>query len=266
MEDPRLRTNREVWDEWVGINARSPLYRLSQFKAGENKLTPLERAEVGEVAGKSLLHLQCHFGMDTLSWAMLGAQVTGVDFSPEAVRLARSLAEELKLPARFIECNIYDLPQQLDEQFDVVFTSYGVLTWLPDLTAWAQIAARYVKPGGFFYIAEFHPFMWVFDQTQPDWKAAYTYFSGDPLVEPVQGSYADPQAETRSTHTFEWAHPLGEIVTSLIQAGLKVEFLHEHNFSVYQQFPWLREGTDGLFRQPEGREWMPLMFSLRARK
>ena len=163
MDDHR-RANRAVWDEWTGINASSDMYNLETFKAGRCSLKALELEELGEVQGKRLLHLQCHFGMDTLSWARRGARVTGVDFSPRAVDLAQALSRELDLPARFVCCDLYELPQQLDpaEKFDIVFTSYGALTWLSDRQRWAQIAASYVRTGGVFYIAEFHPFAMVF--------------------------------------------------------------------------------------------------------
>src|SRR5919206_2445351 len=152
-----VESNRSLWDGWTRLHAHSEFYDLAGFKAGRSSLKDIELAEVGDVRGRSLLHLQCHFGQDTLSWARLGAEVTGVDFSTEAIRLARALNEELHIPARFIQSNIYALPDVLDERFDIVFTSYGVLAWLPDLDAWGEIVARYLKPGGFFYIVENHP-------------------------------------------------------------------------------------------------------------
>ena len=155
--DERLKANLDAWNLMTGIHAASREYRLAEFKAGENVLKPIELREVGDVRGKSLLHMQCHFGLDTMSWARMGANVTGVDFSDQAIALARSISDELKIPARFIQSNIYDAPDVLHEQFDIVFTSYGALCWLPDIKRWAEIAASFVKPGGFFYIAEFHP-------------------------------------------------------------------------------------------------------------
>src|SRR6266852_5932566 len=146
--DTYSKANLDWWNEVVGVHAQGDTYGLERFKAGMSKLKYLEREEVGEVTGKSLLHLQCHFGMDTLSWARLGASVTGVDFSEEAIALAQSLSQELAIPARFLQTNIYDLPDVLDEQFDLVFTSYGAICWLPDLKPWGQLIARYLKPGG----------------------------------------------------------------------------------------------------------------------
>ncbi|MCG2767215.1 MAG: class I SAM-dependent methyltransferase, partial [Anaerolineae bacterium] len=158
-----LETNRELWNGWAKLHIESAYYDVEGFKAGGESLHPLEIEEVGDVSGKTLLHLQCHFGQNTLSWARRGARVTGVDFSDDAIALACSLSRELDIEAEFIRSDIYDLPEVLDRQFDIVFTSYGVLCWLPDLTRWAEIVARYLSPGGTFYIAEFHPLLTMFD-------------------------------------------------------------------------------------------------------
>ena len=264
--DNYLLSNQALWDEWTTINAGSKMYDLEGFKAGRNSLKALERQEVGDVQGKSLLHLQCHFGFDSLSWARLGARVTGVDFSPQAVRLARSLSTELNIPARFLCSDLYALPEQLDEQFDVVFTSYGVLTWLPNRVRWAQIVARYLKPGGIFYIAEFHPFAMVLNDGAAQPEMFYSYFDEGPTVCEVHGSYADPTAETQTRVSYEWSYPLGEVVTNLIAAGLRIQFLHEWPYSCYQMFSYLVQGPDGLWRLPDGMKSLPLQFSIRAEK
>ena len=266
MDEEYRRANRDLWDEYTRINAASKMYDLAGFKAGRNALHALEIEELGDVQGKSLLHLQCHFGLDTLSWARLGAQVTGVDFSPDAVRLARSLADELELPARFIHSDLYDLPNHLDETFDIVFTSYGVLTWLPDIPNWAQVAARYVRPGGTFYIAEFHPAACMFSDESDQLEVNEDYFNIKMLTFPVQGSYADRTAATQSKTSYEWNYPLGTVVSSLINAGLRLEFLHEFDYSVYQGFKFLVQGKDGLWRVPEDMPKIPLLFSIRAHK
>lgn len=260
--------NKKLWDEWTGINSSSELYQLQAFKNGQNKLNPLEISEVGDVRGKRMLHLQCHFGMDTLSWAMLGAEVTGVDFSPEAVKLAASLADELKIPAKFVCSNIYDLPSVLDDQFDIVFTSYGVLAWIPDIPQWAQLIAKFLRPGGMFYIAEFHPSGMMFDDSssEPVWRVGYDYFNRNVMVFAVEGSYANRNAETEQRSSYEWQHTMGEIVTSLISAGLKIEFLHEHDFTVYEMFPFLETTDQKYWRIPESMKKVPLMFSIKATK
>ena len=264
--DDQLKANRSLWDEWTEINARSEMYDLPGFLAGRSSLHPLELAEVGAVEGKSLLHLQCHFGMDTLSWARLGAQVTGVDFSPGAISLARKLAAECKLKARFIECSLFDLPQHLDETFDIVFTSYGVLAWMPDLRRWAETAARHVKPGGFFYIVELHPFASMFDENDPALKIVFPYFAEGGVECELGGSYSDRSSTVRQKNHYEWCYPLGEVVTRLIEAGLRIEYLHEFPWTVYDQYTFLEKGSDGLYRLPGGAQTIPLLFSLKAAK
>src|SRR5947209_740824 len=163
--DEYMATNRKLWDAWTKIHLDSEFYDVASFRNGERpiRIRDYEREEIGEVAGRSLLHLQCHFGLDTLSWARLGAEVTGADFSGRAIELARSLAGELGLPARFVHSDVYSLPANLQGEFDIVFTSYGVLYWLPDLSRWAEVVAHFLKPGGVFYVVEYHPFSQVFD-------------------------------------------------------------------------------------------------------
>lgn len=265
--DHYFSSNQNLWNAWTPVNAASEMYEMEAFKAGKSSLHEPDLAEMGSVEGKTLLHLQCHFGQDTLSWARLGAQVTGMDFSPEAIRLARSLAQELKLPARFIECNLYDLPRHLSgEQFDIVYTSYGVLYWLPDLVRWAQIAAGYVKPGGFLYVADFHPFAMVFSDQASEPVVEVDYFDKNVQTWPVQGSYANPAADLPPMTEYGWAHPLGEVVSSLIAAGLRLDYLHEWDFSGYQMLPFLVRGEDGFWRMPPGKPRIPLMYSLKAVK
>lgn len=264
--DDYKKANLDLWQQFVDVNSKADSYRLAEFKRGGTSLHAPELAELPDVKGKSLLHLQCHFGMDTLSWARLGAQVTGMDFSSKGIDLARSLADELKIPANFICCDVYDLPNHLQEQFDIVFTSYGVLTWLHDVKRWAEIAASYVKPGGTFYIAEFHPFANVYDMSAPGYQLRYPYFYDKPFCEVADASYADAETKIAPTKTYEWSHPLGEIVSALIDNGLQIEFLHEFPYSVYQQLAGLRETADHRFVFTEDEPWFPLMFSIRAKK
>lgn len=262
-----MNGNRALWNEMTPIHARSAFYNVDGFKRGRITLSNLEREEVGDVAGKSLLHLQCHFGMDTLSWARLGASVTGVDFSDEAIALARSLSQEIGIDARFIQSNIYDLPDALDEQFDLVFTSQGVLGWLPDINGWGQIVARYLKPGGTFYIAEGHPFLMTLDNDdKQDYRMGFPYFQGtEPLRFEGDKDYADHSAKL--THpSFEWIHSLGSTVTALTSAGLHIEFLHEFPFCAWQALPFLEEGADGWWRAPAGMIPIPMTFSIKATK
>ena len=266
-EDP-VAANRALWDEWTSIHMRSAFYRLDDFKdPNDNRLRDYEIAHIGEVTNKDLLHLQCHFGLDTLSWARLGANVTGVDFSPEAVAQARKLADELGLRATFVESNVYDLPDNLDATFDIVYTSRGVLGWLPELDGWARVVAHFLKPGGFFYITEMHPSLWVFDDEAEELRVRYPYFSrAEPLRFETKGSYADPSAEVEQPFEYGWPHPLSEIVNSLIRHGLRIDFLEEYPFLDWPA-PFLVKREDGTWVLPPDQEGeLPLFFALKATK
>ena len=270
MPDEReaMELNRLHWDEAVALHVASDFYDVAAFKAGKSALTTDELAEVGDVRGKTLLHLQCHFGLSTLSWARAGAIVTGVDFSAAAIDAARSLAQELGIEARFVESNIYDLPANLTGQFDVVFTTLGVLCWLPDVPRWARIAAAYVKPGGVFYIMDGHPMFHSIDDEAPpgELRLRYSYFPGQPLTwDDDTGTYADRSARLQHHRTVEYQHSLGEIVTALADAGLQLEFLHEFDYSGYAALPNMVAGDDGLYRL-SGPSVVPFLFSIRAHK
>jgi SAM-dependent methyltransferase len=194
--------------------------------------------------------------------------VTGIDFSEEAITTARALAEELRIPATFIQCNLYDLPQHLTGQFDVIFTSYGVLGWLPDIAGWGQIIAHFLKPGGIFYIVEVHPIALLFDEHRQDaeLRLLYPYFQGaEPLRIEKDGSYAAPDAPIRSV-TYAWIHPLAEIIASLLRAGLRIEAFDEYPFVRWAVFPWMERRADGGWQLPSGQQSIPLMFSLKATK
>ncbi len=269
--DASIAANRSLWDAWTAIHAAGEFYDLEGFKAGGVRLRPYEIEMIGDVTGKTLLHLQCHFGIDTLSWARLGARVTGADLSPAAVELARSLAEELGFPeARFVQSNLYDLPDALEGQFDVVYTSRGVLNWLPDIAAWARVVAHFVAPGGTFFITEAHPIMNVFENedVEPgELRLVYPYWEhSTPLTFEVKGSYADRDAEVRGQVEHSWDHGLGEIVTALIEAGLVITALVEHPFLDWK-VDFLVEDETGKYRLPPGTVGeLPLMFSLKATK
>jgi len=256
-------TNRDLWDGWARINVKSKFYDVDGFKSGETSLKPVEIEELGDVSGKSLLHLQCHFGLDTLSWARKGAQVTGVDFSGEGISIARSLSKELSIDAEFICSNIYNLPEVMDGQFDIVFTSYGALCWLSDIDRWAEIVKCYLKSGGTFYMIEFHPLIGVLDYEEGrNFENSY-FYSPEPTKYEADGSYAD--GGSHSPHTaYEWMHNLGDIVTALIAAGLKLEFLHEFPFSPYGCFPFVEEYEPGKYMLKDRPNTIPLTFSIRA--
>jgi len=261
-----FQENQALWNELTAVHAGGTAYRLDEFKAGLNMIDPLERGEVGDVAGKSLLHLQCHFGMDTLSWARLGAHVTGVDFAGDAVALARKLSAELGLPAEFVQANLYDAPQALHATFDIVYTSWGALCWLPDLARWGQIIAHFLKPGGFFYIAESHPFLNVFynEDDATGLNVTHSYFHQDEAnYWPPDKDYAEPQVRVQHA-SYEWLHSVGEIQNALCDAGLRIDFFHEHPVLPWQYFPFMERGEDGWYRLPPGYPPLPLSFSLKA--
>ncbi|MDH4211928.1 MAG: class I SAM-dependent methyltransferase [candidate division WOR-3 bacterium] len=255
--------NKQLWNGLVSINKDSKMYDLEGFKKGKSSLNFIEREELGDISGKALLHLQCHFGMDTLSWARMGAQVTGVDFSENAIQLAESLSEELAIKARFIQSNIYESRDVLEEEFDIVYTSYGVLCWLPDLTEWGRIIHHFLKENGTFYIVEFHPLRSMFDEAG---KMKEAYFHSEmPIRCEGGGSYADPTAQIHHV-TYEWLHSLADVVNALIAAGLRIEFLHEFPFSVYGDCPWLEQREDNLWYHENKEIKVPMTFSIKARK
>src|SRR5262245_35763484 len=196
--DQYVDANRQLWDAWTRVNLKSSLYDVEEFAAGRvGDLDAVVRATVGDVRGKSLLHLQCHFGMDTIRWARYGATVTGADFSAEAIAAARALATRMGVPATFVHSDLYDLPSKLDGRFDVVFTSHGVLGWLPDLERWAKVVAHFLAPGGAFSIVEAHPVLMLFNDRlkEPELKLLYPYFHGpEPIREEHTGCYAAPDA------------------------------------------------------------------------
>jgi len=265
--DPFMSGNQQLWDEWTEINFHSSSYNVAGFIANPDPLSPLIIDGIGDVAGKSLLHLQCHFGKDTLRLARMGAKVTGVDFSAKAIRYARQLAETMNLPATFIESNVYSIPQVIDEKFDVVFTSYGVLNWLPDLDDWGKIIGQLLKPGGAFYIIECHPTLMMFDEYVTDGlQVAYSYFHLDePLIFPPHiGTYADPTAEVTETE-YSWQHSLSDIITPLLAAGLRLDFFREYPHVTWQALP-IMVLEDNYWRLPPEYPQMPLSFAIRATK
>ena len=260
--------NQENWDERVQIHKNSNFYDVQGFKDGKLSLLPLELKELGEVKGKSLLHLQCHFGLDTLSWSRLGATVTGVDFSPKAIEYAKVLSQDLKLNADFILSNIYELEKHLDTYFDIVYSTYGVLCWLPDLYSWAKIIAHFLKPGAIFYLVDSHPFCHMYEEkTDLAFKPKFSYFHNvEPLECKVEYTYTDSDTKLKNQLTYEWTHSLSDIINSLINAGLYIEYLNEFSYTFYQCYPFLVQDEQGWWRIPESDEDFPLMFSLKAKK
>lgn len=272
--DQYLAANRAKWEELVQPHLTSGFYSIDALRDGTRKLDPIEEREIGDVAGLSVLHLQCHFGLDTLTLAQRGATVTGIDFSTEAIAAARSLAAETGLDATFVEGDLYAAPELIDGRFDLVFTTWGTTCWLPDLTGWAGIAAGFLKPGGRLYYADCHPMAYVWDDTPGACDPAhgrlrtkYPYFHSPEPIELDDPDDYGSDHKTENTRTFEWAHPVGEFVTALSQAGMAFEFLHEHQAISWALLPSLVARRDGLYVWPEEMEpKLPLSLSFMARK
>ena len=273
--DDWLTLNLANWNERVPIHLNAPRhhYKLDALKNATETLDPIATDILGPVAGLRVLHLQCHFGADTLTIAQHGATVTGLDFSPPAIGAANALAAELNLTgrARFFQANIYDAEAAIDEpeSFDRVFVSWGALCWLPDIHAWAKIIASFLKPNGYLALTDAHPVMYVFDDTtatpdgMPGWYMPY--LGRQPSIEDRPQDYADPDARLNNSRTVEFLHPISDVITALLNAGLRIDRFREHDSIVWQAFAQLQERRPGEYVWP-GKPWLPLSYSLRAAK
>jgi SAM-dependent methyltransferase len=255
--------NRAMWDERVPLHVESGLYDVAGFKKGKSSLRAFEEEELGAVSGKELVHLQCHIGLDTISWARKGARVVGLDFSEPAIDVARRLAAETEVEAEFVCADLYAAPEALGRRFDVVYTGIGALCWLPDITKWARVVSELMKPGATLYLVEVHPLTDAMADATLDFE--YDYFH-DPAghVFEESGSYAAPLARTRHNRSIAWRHPIGDVVTALAARGLRVESLREHDFTVFLRWPFLEERADGTFHLPPNMKRLPLLYSLKA--
>jgi 2-polyprenyl-3-methyl-5-hydroxy-6-metoxy-1,4-benzoquinol methylase len=263
----RIAANRAMWDERVPIHVSGDFYGVDDFRSGRQRLAvrSFEVDDLGSVEGRTLLHLQCHFGLDTLSWARLGARVTGLDFSGPAIEAATRLAAEIGIDADFVQAALDDAVTALGgRQFDVVYTGKGALNWLPDIDRWAATCASLVVPGGTFYLSEFHPVTDMFAWETLELERSY--FDTSALYDDSPGTYADLNATTVHNATYEWQHPLGSVVTSLIEAGFTIEFLHEYDYTLFPRWPFLVSREDGSFAFPPDMPELPLMYSIRATK
>ncbi|MFF7357534.1 MULTISPECIES: class I SAM-dependent methyltransferase [Streptomyces] len=261
--------NQAMWDERVPVHVAGEFYDLDGFRARPDVLRDFEKDEVGDVTGRTLLHLQCHIGTDTLSWAHRGAaRVVGLDFSAPAVEAARSLAADLghgPERAAFVTGDVYDAARVVPEpSYDIVYTGLGALCWLPDIRRWARTAASLVAPGGFLYLAEFHPITEALDDATGS-RVVRDYFARDAQVWEEPGTYADQSATTVHNRSVQWQHTLGDVVSALAGAGLRIEFLHEHDVSLFPRFENF-EVQGGYHRFPADHPRIPLIYSLRATK
>ena len=258
-----FKFNKETWNRKVAVHAQSEMYNMKAFKAGQTSLMPYELNALGDVSGKSLLHLQCHFGQDTLSWSRIGAQCVGVDLSDEGTKLAKQLNNDLKLDATFVCCNVLDTSKHVSKTFDIVFTSYGVIGWLPDLKPWAKMIAERLKVGGVFYMVEFHPILWMFDYVDGEPKMKYHYSQDDVIYEEYAGTYADNSSKMVSRE-YGWNHGLSEVINALIEVGLRIDYLNEYDESPYDVFPDLVKQDNGMYKMKH--QLFPILFEIKATK
>lgn len=264
--------NRTNWNERVPLHLGAESYDLMALRAGRGKLHAIEESELGSVEGLRVLHLQCHFGRDTLTLAQRGAAVVGVDFSPPAIAAARQLTVELKLGHRvsFVESDLYDAPNALPEpaSFDLVYVSWGALCWLPDMKRWAQVVAHFLKPGGRLYIVDGHPAALVFDDmtgTPGGMPGLFApYLGRSSIVVDCDKDYASKEL-LKNVRTYEWIHPLSDIINGLIESGMQLEWLREHDTIAWKLFEQLVSDDNEMYRWPD-KPWLPLSFSLHCRR
>lgn len=258
-----LALNRAHWDERVPIHTAGDFYDVEGFRAGRDPLRAFEAAELGSVGGRDLVHLQCHFGLDTLGWARRGARVTGLDFSQPAIDFARRLAADCRLEARFEVGDLYHAAEVLGKRYDIVYTGLGALCWLPDIKRWAEVVDNLLRPGAILYLVEFHPITAIFGDDDMD--VALPYFDR-PRLWDEPGTYADLGAETAHNRTWEWVHTLSDVMQAVLERGMRLEHFAEHDYTLFPRWPWLvKEGFD-TYRMPKDRPALPLMYSLRVRK
>ncbi|MEM9261515.1 MAG: class I SAM-dependent methyltransferase [Bacteroidota bacterium] len=226
--------NRKFWNHRAKEHFDSKFYDNPSFINGRNSLNAIERTILGkDLSGQSALHLMCHFGQDTLSLARLGAKVTGIDLSNVAVDKARELAAQVEVDATFVVGDVLKIDEVLTEQYDLIFSSYGTIGWLPNLIRWGQLIAQFLKPGGRFVFAEFHPVVWMFDDDFTYFQ--YPYFNRQGYVEESQGSYAAPEDQHQHESAY-WNHGLAETMQALITAGLRITHFSEYDYSPYDCF------------------------------
>jgi SAM-dependent methyltransferase len=254
-----LQINKNSWNNKVATHVASDFYDVAGFLKGKSSLNAFELDLLGDVKGKSILHLQCHFGQDTLSLGRMGAKVIGVDLSDVAIEKAKELATQTGIEATFICCDIYDLPKHLNEQFDIVFTSYGTIGWLPDLNKWGTLISQFLKPQGKFVFVEFHPVVWMFDDNFE--KIGYNYFNSGAIVETYEGTYAEKEADLSQEYVM-WNHGIADVLTGLISNGMQLRTFQEFDYSPYNCFRKTIEFEPGKFRIEHLGNKIPMVYAL----
>jgi SAM-dependent methyltransferase len=265
-----IADNQATWDERAEIHLRDAngFYAVERFRRGEDVMLAIESAEIGNVAGRHLLHLQCHIGLETLCLARRGAMVTGLDFSSAAIAAAQGLAAETGLKGLFVKADVYDALKVLEGGFDVVYVSWGSLNWLPDVWRWAEVVSGLLAPGGFLYLVEQHPFISIMKERDGRLEPFYAWRTPmeDPILTEAAATYTGDEARLANSRMHEWEHPLSDIITALLASGLRLEFLHEHELLPWRRLPMMVPAADRLYRLPDGQTRMPLAFSLKAWK
>lgn len=262
-EQDYIAINKKTWNNKTEIHFESDFYDMPSFLEGKSTLNAIELELLGDVSNKKVLHLQCHFGQDTITFSRMGAQATGVDLSDKAIDKARDIAQQLNLDTTFVCCDIYDAPKYLDEKFDIVFTSYGTIGWLPDLDKWANVVAHFLKPNGKFIMADFHPVVWMYDN---DFETVfYNYFNVELIIENESGTYADRDSNIE-TQTMTWNHPISEILNALITNGLEINCFNEYDYSPYNCFNKTEEFEPNKFRIKHFENKIPMVYAIKATK
>ena len=258
-----ININKATWNNKTDVHIASDFYDNEGFLNGKSTLQTIELELLGDISGKKILHLQCHFGQDTMTFSRMGAKATGIDLSDKAIDRAREFTVNLNLETTFICCDLYDAPNYLDEKFDIVFTSYGTIGWLPDLDKWANVIAHFLKPDGKFIMAEFHPVVWMFDDYFNE--VHYNYFNVETIIEDESGTYADRYSDIKA-QTITWNHPTSEVLNALINSGLEINSFNEFDYSPYNCFKETEEFEPQKFRIKHLGNKIPMVYSLLATK
>jgi SAM-dependent methyltransferase len=267
-----LKVNLANWNDRAAIHFKDEAggYRVEEFLAGEDNLHPIEDREVGDVRGKRIAHLQCHFGIDTLCLARRGASCVGLDFSPVAIAAARDLQKQTGLDASFVEGNVYDARALIEGHYDMAYVTWGAINWLPDIARWAMVVSSLLKPGGTLYLLEGHPALLTHDETTPDLKLGFDWRTPQdkPVIMDEATTYTGDTTPVTATKTHVWIHPLSDIINAVIGSGMRLDYLHEHEELAWQFAPIMVpvEGKRRMWVLPEGFPRLPLSFSLKATK
>ena len=260
-EQNYIEINRNSWNNKTDAHLKSEFYDLDGFLKGKSSLNDIELELLGDIRGKTILHLQCHFGQDSISLSRLGAIVTGIDLSDKAIETAMKIAKKTQSNTKFICCDIYDLPEHLNEQFDIVFTSYGTIGWLPDLNKWAEIVSHFLKPNGQFVFVEFHPVVWMFDDNFE--KIDYRYFNSGAILESETGTYADRNADITQSYVM-WNHGISEVLNSLLKHGIEIKSFDEYDYTPYNCFNKTIEFEPKKYRIEHLDDKIPMVYSINA--